>query len=78
MVPLLVDDKGVPPSSPNWITRILNKTFKKKVGSSLLRKIYLTTKYGDELDKLKEMRNDSIKMGNSVGTQQAVYIKNIK
>jgi hypothetical protein len=77
MVPLLVDDKGVPPSSPNWITRILNKTFKKKVGSSMLRKIYLTTKYGDELDKLKEMRNDSIKMGNSVGTQQAVYIKNL-
>lgn len=77
MVPLLVDNKGTPASAPNWITRILNKTFKKKVGSSMLRKIYLTNKYGDQLDKLKEMRADAGLMGNSVGVQQSVYIKNV-
>lgn len=77
LTPLLVDDKGVPPTTPNWITRILNNTIKKKVGSSMLRKIYLTSKYGNELEKLKEMRADAKAMGNSVGVQQSVYIKDI-
>jgi hypothetical protein len=77
LIPLLVDSKGVPPTTPNWITKLLNKTFKKKVGSSLLRKIYLTSKYGDQLEKLKEMKEDAKKMGHSTGAQQGIYIKNI-
>jgi hypothetical protein len=77
LIPLLADDKGVPPTTPNWITRILNNVFKKKVGSSMLRKIYLTSKYGDQLEKLKEMKDEAKKMGNSAPTIQNVYIKNI-
>jgi hypothetical protein len=77
LVPLLVDERGVPPTSPNWITRILNNIFKKNVGSSMLRKIYLTSKYGDQLDKLKEMRNTAKAMGHSTKTAQDVYIKDV-
>jgi hypothetical protein len=77
LIPLLVDEKGVPPTSPNWITRILNNTLKKKVGSSMLRKIYLTSKFGDQLEKLKEMKKEAKMMGNSAPTIQNVYIKDI-
>lgn len=77
LIPLLVDAKGVPPTTPNWITKLLNKSFKKKVGSSMLRKIYLTSKYGDQLEKLKEMQSDAKKMGHSANVAQTVYIKNI-
>lgn len=71
MTPLLVHTDGTPLTNPNAITRILNKIFKKKVGSSMLRHIYLTSKYGDEL---KEMKEDSEAMGHSV-SQQRDYIK---
>lgn len=77
-IPLLIDSDMMPLVSVNAITRILNKVFKKKVGSSMLRKIYLTSKYGDQLDKLKEMRSDALNMGHSTNTAQNVYIKNIK
>jgi hypothetical protein len=76
-VPLLVDAEMMPLMSVNAITRILNKIFKKKVGSSMLRKIYLTSKFGDELEKLKEMRASAKAMGHSEITAQKVYIKNL-
>jgi glycerophosphoryl diester phosphodiesterase len=77
LVPLLVDYEGKPPTAQNWITRLLNATLKMKVGSSMLRKIYLTSKYGDQLEKLKDMKETAKKMGNSAPTIQNVYIKDV-
>lgn len=74
-IPLLVDMSGSPFTASNAITRILNKAFGKKVGSSMLRKIYLTSKYGDKLDTLKEMRETAKMMGHTASTAQNVYIK---
>ena len=68
---LLVRADGTPPASDNAITRILNRVFGKKVGSSLLRHIYLSSKYGDQV---KEMEEDAAAMGHSVGMQKE-YIK---
>lgn len=70
MTPLLVNEDGTPLTSVNAITRILNKIFKKKIGASMLRHIYLTSKYGDEL---KEMKEDSEAMGHSI-SQQRDYV----
>ena len=66
----LVAHDGSPLNSVNAITRMLNKVFGKKVGSSMLRHIYLTGKYGNELE---EMKKDSEEMGHSV-SQQKDYI----
>ena len=70
-IPFLVYYNGSPLSQVNAITRILNKTFGKKVGSSMLRHIYLSSKYGKVLEDMKE---DSSAMSHSLGTQKT-YIK---
>lgn len=70
-LPFLVYYDGKPFSQVNAITRILNKTFGKNVGSSLLRHIYLSSKYGDVLTEMKE---DAGAMSHSVGMQKD-YIK---
>jgi hypothetical protein len=69
---LLVKQDGSPLSTVNAITRILNRIFGKKVGSSMLRHIYLTSKYGNTIE---QMEKDSMAMAHSVG-QQSEYIKN--
>jgi hypothetical protein len=56
----------------NVITRLLNKTFGKKVGSSMLRHIYLTDKYKNVLE---EQKKDAEDMGHSTGEQKE-YIVN--
>lgn len=72
-VPLLISFDGSRLNNSNAITRILNRIFKgKKVGSSMLRHIYLTSKYGDTLE---EMEEDAKAMGHSL-KQQKEYIKN--
>lgn len=69
---LLVKRDGSPLTSINSITRILNKALNKKVGSSMLRHIYLTNKYG----KLKdEQAKDAEAMGHTVAEQNKTYIK---
>ncbi len=70
-VKLLVDAKGEPLTAVNAITRILNRIFGKKVGSSMLRHIFLSDKYGDTLT---EMKKDSAAMGHSLELQKA-YVK---
>jgi integrase len=70
-IPFLVYYDGKPFSQVNAITRILNKTFGKKVGSSMLRHIFLSSKYGDVIE---EMKQDAGAMSHSVG-QQKDYIK---
>ena len=63
---------GAPLTAVNAITRILNKVFGKKVGSSMIRHIYLSSKYADIKD---EQQHDAEAMGHSVGEQQGTYVK---
>jgi integrase len=69
--PFLVYYNCKPFDKVNSITRILNKIFDKKIGSSMLRHIYLSNKYGD----IQNQKNDDAKaMSHSVQTQND-YIK---
>lgn len=59
------------------ITKILTTMSKrefggKSVGSSLLRHMYLSSKYADTV---KEMEKDADMMGHSGGVQQTIYVK---
>jgi hypothetical protein len=70
---LLNDLKNNQPyTHTNSITLLLNRIFKKKVGASMLRKVYLTNKYGDET---KELKKDMTAMGSSIQVAQNNYIK---
>ena len=68
---LLVKADGSNLNTVNAITRALNRIFGKKVGSSMLRHSYLSSKYGDAT---KEMEDDAEAMGHSTSVQ-AEYIK---
>jgi hemoglobin-like flavoprotein len=70
----LVSFVGEPYTQNNSMTRILNKIFDAKVGASMLRKLYLTNKYGDTLDELK---SDVAQMGTSVDVAKNNYIKDV-
>jgi hypothetical protein len=70
----LVSFKGEPYTQNNSMTRILNKIFDAKVGASMLRKLFLTNKYGDTLDELK---SDVAQMGTSVEVAKNNYIKDV-
>jgi integrase len=70
-VPFLVSSKGEALGAANSITRILNKVFNKKLGSSMLRHIFLTDKYGDVKE---DMAADAEAMGHSVDEQQNTYV----
>jgi hypothetical protein len=72
MIPLLVDEKGEPFMQTNSLTRMLYKIFGSKIGSSMLRKLYLTDKYADVM---KEMKADAEQMATSTGTIQTNYVK---
>jgi len=65
----LVSYDGSPIVAQNAITRVLNKVFGKKVGSSMLRHIFLSTKYD-----IKEMEKDASAMGHSI-EEQKKYMK---
>jgi hypothetical protein len=64
-----------PYKNTNSITLLLNRIFKKKIGASMLRKVYLTNKYGDET---KQLQADAQAMGTSTNVIQTNYIKKIK
>jgi integrase len=68
---LLVKADGSNLNTVNAITRALNRIFGKKVGSSMLRHSYLSSKYGDTT---KDMEEDAEAMGHSPAVQKA-YIK---
>lgn len=68
-VPFLINAKSEPLTAVNAITRILNKVLGKKVGSSMLRHIFLSDKYD-----IKEMEEDARAMGHSV-EEQKKYMK---
>lgn len=71
-IPLLVNYEGNPFKQNNDITRKLYKIFNKKVGVGMLRKIYLTDKFGPTLEELEEATKA---MGTSVETAKNNYIK---
>jgi integrase len=58
-------------TSGSAMTKALNRIFGKKVGASMLRHSYLTSKYGKVTD---EMAKDAELMAHSV-SQQSDYIK---
>ena len=68
---LLVKYDGSNLNSQNAITRILNRVFGKKVGSSMLRHSYLSSKYKDTK---KDMEDTAKAMGHSTAVQSE-YIK---
>jgi hypothetical protein len=70
-VPFIVDFQGNPLTNINSITYMLNNIFKKRIGSSMMRHIYLSGKYGDEF---KERKKDATLMGHTVEMGQQ-YIK---
>ena len=72
-IPLLVTFEGAHVEYKESITRILNKIFDKKIGSSLLRSIFLSDKYSDIN---KEKQKDVTLMGTSTNTADNNYIKN--
>jgi len=65
------------PISRNALTQVLSKTFEKylgkKISTTLLRKIYMSSKYDPDLQK--EMEKDAEIMGHSKETGQLVYTK---
>lgn len=65
------DDFLLKRSASNMITKTLNRIFKNNVGASMLRHIYLTSKYGDVKE---EMQKDADMMAHST-TMQKDYIK---
>jgi len=69
--PFLVYYDSKPLNSVNSITRILNSIFDRKIGSSLLRHIYLSSKYEDVIE---EQKKDAQAMAHSV-SQQRDYVK---
>lgn len=70
---LLIDLKtNEPYKNTNSITLLLNRIFKKNIGASMLRKMYLTNKYGDNAEELKK---DMTAMGSSVDVANNNYIK---
>jgi hypothetical protein len=64
------------PISRNTLTQLLiklsTKYIGKRVGSTMIRKIYLSSKYGDTV---KSMKEDASNMGHSTTLAQKVYIK---
>lgn len=66
---------GKPLTTNNSITVILNRIFKDKIGSSALRRSYLTNKYGD---MQQELINDVANMSTSTTTATNNYIKKKK
>lgn len=69
--PLLLKADGNPLVRSNDITKLLNKVFGKNIGSSMLRHIFLTDKYGD---LFKESKADSENMAHSIDEQRK-YVK---
>jgi integrase len=68
---LLINYNGTPLNNVNSLTRLLNKIFNKNISSSMLRHIYLSSKYGNINNEKKE---DAEKMAHSTRTQDE-YIK---
>ena len=68
---LLIKKSGIPYKTRD-IQMTLNKILKKKISSTMLRSIYLSGKYKDVME---DMKDDATSMGTSLGVVQSNYIK---
>jgi hypothetical protein len=68
---ILIKKSGKPFTTKD-IQLTLNKVLQKKVGATMMRSIYLSSKYGDMVEDMKE---DAEKMGTSSGVIQSNYLK---
>jgi hypothetical protein len=68
----LVNYYGENISQINFITKMLNKIFNKKISVSMLRNIYLTSKYSLDINNLEK---DTALMGTSINNSLNNYIK---
>jgi hypothetical protein len=68
---LLIKRSGKPFTSKD-IQLTINKVLGKKIGCTMLRSIYLSSKYGDVLEDMKE---DAQNMATSTGVIQSNYVK---
>ena len=69
---LLIKKSGFPFKTRD-IQLMLNKILNKKISVTMLRSIYLSSKYGDVME---EMKDDATSMGTSTNVIQHNYIKN--
>lgn len=67
-VPFLVNSKGDKQNAVNYITLRLNKILGKKIGSSMLRHIYISHKFGPVIAEQMEVAE---RMGHSVEEQKS-------
>jgi hypothetical protein len=74
-VKLFVNSQGTPQTVVNFITLRLNKIFKRKIGSTQMRKIYITSKLGSEY---LELQREAESMGHSMNIVQTNYLKKDK
>ena len=68
----LIKKNGVPMKNSSEITHRLNRIFGRKISTSMLRNIYLTSKYADVMN---DMKNDATAMGTSTNVATHNYIK---
>jgi hypothetical protein len=68
---LLIKKSGNPFTTKD-IQLTINKVLGKKIGCTLLRSIFLTSKYGDVME---EMKNDTDAMATSIDVARSNYIK---
>lgn len=68
--PLLTNRQGEAFKGSNSLTMLLNSAFGKKVSASMLRHIYLSSKYD-----IAEMEKDAEQMGHSLGEQRNYMVK---
>jgi hypothetical protein len=71
-VNLIVNFDGSPFTSSSTLTKRFNKIFGSKISTAMLRKIYLTSKYKNVMNNLKE---DAFEMGTSENTIKNHYVK---
>ena len=70
-IPLLVKQDGSQLNTVNGMTRLLQRIFGKRVGSSMLRHSYLTMKYGDVKSELED---DTKQMAHSPAMAMGTYV----
>jgi len=68
----LIKKNGIPMKLSSEITHRLNRIFGRKLSTSMLRNIYLTSKYSGMMN---EMKDDAKSMGTSTNVAQHNYIK---
>jgi len=66
MVRFIVNEDGGVPRD-NYITLRLRKIFKKNIGSSMLRHIYISHQFGEEFKELKEKEKERQKVADAMG-----------